>query len=157
DDEEDAHMLRKIAVGTIGALAILALVASGAAAQSKCSGSKAKAAGKKALAKLGCLSKAVSKGTTPVDSTCLAKAEVKFSVAYAKAEAKVYTDAGCITFTDVSAIEGKVDTLLSDIDALVGDGPNNCDSQKVKAAGKKANAKLGCVSKAITKGFATVD
>src|SRR5262245_30483215 len=108
--------------------AVLCLAAPHAAfAQSKCGVAKTKAAGKKAAAKLTCLAKAVSKGTTPVDSTCLAKADVKFSTAFAKAEAKVYVP-GCLSTGDASAIEGKVDSLLSDIDSLVGDGPNDCDS-----------------------------
>src|SRR5258705_10848601 len=118
----EGHYMRQLAMVTIGALALVALTAAGADAQSsKCSGNKAKASGKKALAKLTCLSKAVAKGITPVDSTCLAKAEVKFSVAFAKAEAKTYTDAGCLTTGDASPIEGKIDTLTSDVDALVGD------------------------------------
>src|SRR5882724_6430058 len=93
----EGHYMRQLAMVTIGALALVALTAAGADAQSsKCSGNKAKASGK--------------------------KAEVKFSVAFAKAEAKTYTDAGCLTTGDASPIEGKIDTLTSDVDALVGDG-----------------------------------
>src|SRR5262245_13270153 len=70
----------------------------------KCSQSKRKAAGKKTSAKLTCHAKAITKGIA-VDSTCLAKAEVKFSNSIAKAEAK----GGCAT--DALAIGGDIPGL----------------------------------------------
>jgi len=81
--------ISRIATAAVGALAIVAVISGGAhAATSKCSSGKIKSSGKKAQAKLGCLSKALGKGLTSVDSTCLAKADVKFSSAFAKAELK---------------------------------------------------------------------
>src|SRR5689334_10713698 len=149
-------MVKKLATAAVGVLALTAMtsgVAFATAATSKCSGGKVKNAGKKAAAKLGCLSKGISKGLAGPDSTCVAKAEVKFSTAVAKAEAKVPND--CLTLNDTSAIEAKIDSLVSDIDALQ-PGPNSvvntCDGAKVNAAGKKAAAKLGCWAKAVTKG-----
>ena len=51
----------------------------------KCAAAKQKAAGKKIAAKLKCYSSAVSKAMA-VDPDCLAKANTKFSAAYAKAD-----------------------------------------------------------------------
>ena len=149
-------MLKQLALATVATFALVVASGGAADAASKCSGNKIKAAGKKAGSKLTCLSKGLSKALTP-DSTCIAKAEVKFSTVVAKAEAKTYTDGGCLTSGDASTIEGKVDTLYSDIDALVADNnggtANPCDAQKTKAAGKKVAAKLTCHSKAVTKGL----
>jgi hypothetical protein len=52
----------------------------------KCAAAKQKAVSKKIAAKLGCWSKAVAKAV-PVDADCLAKANTKFSAAFAKADA----------------------------------------------------------------------
>src|SRR6185369_11518200 len=80
-------------VSLIGVCTMVPVTTGSALAQSKCSGEKIKAAGKKAGAKLTCLSKGLAKGEA-TDSTCLAKAEVKFSSTVTKAEAKPYLDAG---------------------------------------------------------------
>ena len=69
------------------AMAVAAAGVAGGQTPSKCSTAKTKAAGKKAATKLGCVAKGLSKGEG-TDSTCVAKAEVKFSVSVAKAEAK---------------------------------------------------------------------
>src|SRR5262245_40231815 len=114
-------MVKKLATVAAGALALVAVAGVAFAAgtpqgPSKCSGGKVKSAGKKAAAKLGCLSKAVGKGLASTDSTCLAKAEVKFSAAIAKADGK---GPDCLTTGDTAAIEAKIDALLTDIDGLV--------------------------------------
>src|SRR6185437_2942306 len=84
----NCHMSRSAPFVVTAGIALVMAVTGAAEAASKCTGEKAKAAGKKAAAKLTCLSKGVGKALPQVDSTCIAKAEVKFSVAYAKAEAK---------------------------------------------------------------------
>src|SRR6185295_5766182 len=73
----------------------------------KCPTAKIKATGTKAGSKTVCYAKGVSAGSG-VDSSCLAKAEIKFSTAFAKAEAKA---ADCVNTGDTSSIEGKVDNL----------------------------------------------
>src|SRR6185295_4156838 len=144
----------------IAVFCFIALSATTARAQSKCSGDKIKAAGKKAGAKLTCLSKGIARGQS-TDSACLAKAEVKFGAAVAKSENKSYADAGCLTTGDEPGIESDVDSLVSDIDGLVNDTPPGpasvCDATKVKAAGKKVAAKLTCHAKAVTNGQMMTD
>jgi hypothetical protein len=151
-------MVRPTMLATIALSGVLCVAVARADGASRCSGAKIKATGKKAASKLTCLSKGLSKALAP-DSTCLAKAEVKFSGTVVKAEAKAYTDAGCLTSGDAVALESKIDTLVDDLDALVtdngGGSPNPCDAAKTKAAGKKAAAKLACHAKAVTKGLGT--
>ena len=151
-------MSRHLALTVAATFVLVGSVFGSADAASKCTGSKLKAAGKKASSKLGCLAKGIGKGIA-ADSTCLAKAEVKYSSTVTKADTKVGND--CLTINDRVAIEGKVDTLYSDLDDLVADTPPNpanaCDSMKTKAAGKKAAEKLACHAKAVTKGLPTPD
>jgi hypothetical protein len=96
-------------------LAVAASVAlAGPTPAQKCTAAKLKATGKKASAKLKCHEKAVLKGLA-VDPACLAKAEEKFTDAFAKAEAK----GGCLTNGDAASIEALVDTFVDDtVDAL---------------------------------------
>ena len=93
------------------------MVGSGTAfCASKCSANRIKAAGKKAASKLTCHAKAVAKDLG-VESTCLGKAEVKFSSAFAKAEAKTYTDDGCLTTGDAGTVEATIDEFVDEIAA----------------------------------------
>ena len=118
---------------------------------SKCTAEKFKAASKKTNSKSTCHAKAVAKGFASVDSTCIAKAEVKFSSSFAKADAK---QPNCLGLGDAATVEGSVDTFIDDLAAqLGGPGPNLCTSTKYKAAGKKAKGKLDCVAKALAKGL----
>jgi cysteine-rich repeat protein len=122
-----------------------------AGAQSKCSSGKVKASGKKAAARTGCYAKAVTKGLA-VDAGCLQKATDKFTKAFTKAESK----GDCLSTGDLAAIEAKVDAFAADVAAdLGGPGPSKCTSSKVRAAGKKADAKSKCHAKAIGKGLLT--
>jgi hypothetical protein len=129
------------------AMGVLVLVVAGGPARAasdpalKCFGAKQKAAGKKIAAKMGCWSKAKSKGD-PVDSACLMKAEASFTAAFAKA--------GGACGGDAATIEMKVDQC---VDALVADvpGDSKCSSSSAKTAGKGASSELGCTSKELTK------
>jgi hypothetical protein len=91
------------------AVAAAAVAEAGPTPAQKCTGSKLKATGKKAAAKLKCHEKAVKKGVA-ADPDCLAKAEEKFADAFAKAEAK----GGCLTTGDAGSVEGLVDTFVDD-------------------------------------------
>ena len=140
-----------------GTLVGLLLMAASAAAASdpvaKCAASKIKATGKKASSKLKCWSKAVGKATT-VDPLCVGKAETKFSDAFAKAESK----GGCGSVNDVAGIETLVDVFVGDVVAALPGGTakdgQKCAASKLTGTGKKADAKLKCHSKAITKAVA---
>jgi hypothetical protein len=123
--------------------------------KSKCTGKELSAAGKKALAKAKCHSKAVTKGEPlPPDSPCLATAESKFTSAYGKA-----VDVGdCRTTTDAMTVENKVNGFISDLDTTLVNGStaaSKCTGKELAAAGKKASAKLKCHSKAVAKNDTT--
>src|SRR5262245_27580623 len=92
-----------------------------------CSGSKRKAAGKKANAKLKCVAKAAaSKKDPPVDPVCMTKAEDKFDRAFTKADDK----GGCLTTNDTATIEALVDACVGRIRTQLGI-PGDPPSQSV--------------------------
>jgi hypothetical protein len=75
-----------------------------------CASAKQKAAGKKAADKLKCHSKGTAHNA-PADPDCLTKAEMKFEMAFAMAEAK----GGCAVTGDAAAIEAQVDNFVSTV------------------------------------------
>lgn len=77
-----------------------------------CEAAKLKAAGKKANQKLNCYATATAKGK-PVDSECLAKAEVVFENAFANAEKK----GNCSG--DPTEVEAEVDAFVNTVVPLV--------------------------------------
>jgi cysteine-rich repeat protein len=74
---------------------------------SKCASKLFVAAGKHAGAKTKCYAKALKAGV-PVDQTCLAKAESKFAIAFARAQ----TQSDCVTSATVDQLRSDVDTLI---------------------------------------------
>src|SRR5215470_12761406 len=140
---ERAMNRTRIMSTAITGLAMVALTTGAAFAASRCSGDKIKASGKKAASQLTCHSKAVAKGL-PVDSTCLAKADAKFSIAFTKAEAKTYVDAGCLTTGDGGPIETQIDGFVAAVasrlsgdpycgDGIIGGG-EDCDGANLGGA-----------------------
>jgi hypothetical protein len=112
----------------------------------KCSVAKQNAASKKATAKINCYAK--TKFAAPPADTCLQKAESAFTKAFAAAE----KPGTCFDKGDAAAVESSVDTMVA---ALVkGLDPHSqatpetpaqkCAVAKLKAAGKKAAAKIKC-------------
>src|SRR5262249_14011206 len=89
------------------------VIHAGATPAEKCAVAKNKAAVKKVAAKAKCWQKAFASGASTADSTCLNNAEMKFSTAIAKAEAK----GGCaiLITDDASAIESAADTCVNSI------------------------------------------
>src|SRR5690349_5243448 len=79
----------------------------------KCAAAKIIATGKKIGAKVKCAGKGMLTAL-PADSTCLAKAEVKFSSTLAKAEAK----GGCVLSGDAATLEALADDTVSDVAAF---------------------------------------
>lgn len=75
-----------------------------------CAAAKQKAAAKKLNDKVKCHGKAIKKGLD-VDPACLAKAESKFDVSFAKAEGK----GGCVTEGDAASIELLIDDTLAQL------------------------------------------
>jgi len=136
---------------TIIAAGLAALVAGGLASRAmaggdpaaKCASAKQKASGKKAAAKFGCYSKAASKALQ-VDQACLTKAEDTFTAAFTKAD----SNGACVG--DAAAVEAAVDGCISNVTGQITD-TGKCPGAKLKAAGKKAAGKLGCLAKATAK------
>src|SRR5215831_3007395 len=122
------QIMRSFTVVMVGAFAMIG-VASGAHAQSKCTGAELKAAGKKASCKLGLVAKSISKNT-PIDSTKLASCESKYTAAYNKG----VTAGDCISTTDVNTIENKVNTFVNDVSTTITTGgplPSKCQGSKL--------------------------
>jgi len=113
-----------------------------------CTGAKLKASGKFVAAFLNCAAKATKVGGN-VDPNCTAKASTTLTTALAKAEAR----GGCAPGGDLpSALSTySITFLLRPVSTA-----NRCASSKIKAAGKKAKAKLTCHAKASARGL-TVD
>ncbi len=86
------------------------IVNSSAAGPNPCDSKKIQAAGKKAGNKAKCHAKAASKGV-PVDSTCLAKAETKFSASISKAET---AGPSCTHSGQTNTLESAVDAFIND-------------------------------------------
>ena len=134
-------MRKTIALGVLIVAGTLVGAAGSALAKTtpeqKCASAKQKAAGKEIAAALGCYGKGIPKGL-PVDQACLSKARGKYDAAFTKA------GAACIG--DGTAVHGQIDGCVSDV-LIAADGIGKCPAAKVKAAGKKAAAKLGCSAK----------
>jgi len=108
--------MKRIVVAGMSCLLLAAGPAAAAAASTpaqKCAAAKHKAAFKKAAAEGQCYQKAFLAGVA-VDPACLAKADVKFTTAIAKAETK----GGCANVGDVADIRAAVETCVGSISAL---------------------------------------
>ncbi len=97
----------------------------------KCAVAKSKAASKKLTAKMKCWQKAFATGAVSADAACLTAAETKFSDAISKAEAK----GGCASIGDEAAIEGAVDTCVSNLVALTPAEQGACYSGQTAEVG----------------------
>jgi hypothetical protein len=103
--------MKRILVGVVGAAlslfaAVRAVDAAGTRAE-QCAAAELRAAAKKVAAKLRCHEKAFAQGK-PVPSACLAGANARFAVAFAKVEAR-----GCATADDLAEIEDRVDGFIA--------------------------------------------
>jgi hypothetical protein len=115
----DAKSLCRTALLALVASTVLLVVGAGvihagATPAEKCAAAKNKAAVKKIGAKAKCWQKAFLSGAATADSGCLSAAEMKFSTAISKAEAK----GGCAVTGDANTIESAADTCVSSIVAL---------------------------------------
>lgn len=139
--------LRPHLAGTLGTLLAAAVLAAPAGA-AKCPAGKLRATGKLAAAELTCHAKAVATGVA-VDPQCIAKAVTALGTGFAKAE----TDGDCAVVGDVADVVASVAALVADVTTqLGGPGPSACTALKLKAAGKKAAARLACQAAAVKKG-----
>jgi cysteine-rich repeat protein len=137
-------------VALVGTASVVGLAVGAADPAGQCAAGKLKASGKKAAGKTKCYAKAVGKGTA-VAPACLTKEETKFDGAIAKAESK----AGCATPGNGPVLEQLVDEFIDDVVVALtpgDDGARKCAAAKLKATGKKADAKLKCEAKPLPKG-----
>jgi flagellin-like protein len=102
--------MRRALSGVLGVLILVGMAHAAATDTAKCAAAKQLAAGKKAMRKLKCYSKA-SKAGGSVDAGCLTKADEKFAQAVAKADAK----GGCAIMGDTSSLEAVIDSCVSNI------------------------------------------
>jgi hypothetical protein len=91
----------------LGLLRAVRAVDAAATRAEKCAAVELKAAGKKVDAKLRCQEKALTQGKA-VTSACLAGANARFAVGFAKVEAR-----GCATADDLAEIEDRVDRFVA--------------------------------------------
>jgi hypothetical protein len=129
-----------------GALAVLAVLvlSAGPASADKCIGAKVKAIGKKEKGLLACQAK-LALGAS-VEPACDSKYMTKFDSAYNKSTCTSPPAAVCEAIAD--DCRDKVRLALPDGNTAT---PSRCEAARLKAAGKKAGAKLGCYAKAAAK------
>ncbi len=99
--------------------AALALVLAGAPASATpdarlCAIRKLKAASRKSAAELVCFEQAIASGA-PLDPSCLAKADARFTAAFARAEAR----GGCVITGDAGSVETTVDACVENLVSVV--------------------------------------
>jgi hypothetical protein len=126
------------------AVVLLLSLSAGAARADRCLGAKVKAIGKKEKALLACQAK-VALGAS-VEPACDTKAMTKFGSAYARFTCTAPAASVCEDIAD--DCRDRVRAALSDGSAAT---PSRCEAARLKAAGKKAGAKLGCYAKAAAK------
>jgi hypothetical protein len=94
------------------------------------------AAGSAALRLVKCHADAARSGIG-VDANCVSAVNDRLSSAFTRAEANVCTSTG-----EVSVVSAALMALAGDLSATVGPGPSLCDSKKLLAAAKRAQATL---------------
>jgi len=101
------RILQSVVGVALGLLRAVRAVDAAATRAEKCAAAECKAAGNKADAKLRCQEKALTQGKA-VTSACLAGANARFAVGFAKVEAR-----GCATADDLAEIEDRVDRFVA--------------------------------------------
>jgi hypothetical protein len=133
----------------VGTFLVAALVLSTGTAQAdKCTSLRLKAIAKKEAGLLTCESKVAQKGDPSLLTACQNKVLAKFSTSFAKSGTCSGVQADSETIAD--DCRDKVRAALPDGTAT----PSNCEAKRLMAAGKKAEKKLLCYSKAAKKGVA---
>ena len=134
---------RMAAAGTILVAALV--LSTGTARADKCTGLRLKAIAKKEYGLLVCQSKVAQKGDPSLEAACDAKVLGKFSASFAKSGACSGVQADCEAIAD--DCRDKVRAALPDGTAAA----SKCEANRLKTAGKKAEKKLFCYSKAAKK------
>ncbi len=133
-------------VAAAGTVLVAMLVLSAATARAdKCTGLRLKAIGKKESGLLTCQSKVAQKGDPALQATCDTKVLAKFAKSFAKTGTCSGVQADCEAIADDCS--AKVRAALPDGTATA----SKCEATRLKAAGKKAQKRLLCYSKAAKK------
>jgi len=128
------------------AVVLVTLLASSSTTRAdKCTGTKLKVIAKAESGLLTCDAKGAAKGDPTLVAPCVAKVQAKYTAAFAKAGSCSGGAGACDCFA--SKCESVVHGDLPDA------GPSKCESARLKAAAKKAAAKLVCNAKAAAKGL----
>jgi hypothetical protein len=136
---------------TIGLIAFLGGSAAAALQPTTlCGIAKLKCAIGKLRRDLACERKAAKLGV-PVDTTCLAKAQSKFSgsVTSCMERADVKFGTSCVANADAAALGGDVDAFVADVKAMLyanpaPTAPNGCVARQYKCLRPFANGLVGC-------------
>jgi hypothetical protein len=118
------------------------LLTAGSAQADKCTSLKLKAIGNREAGLLTCQSKAAQRGDTSIVAACEAKVQAKFSASFAKTGTCSGVQDDCKAIADDCG--DKVRAALPDGTTTA----SKCEASRLKAAGKKAQQKLLCYSKA---------
>jgi hypothetical protein len=133
-------------VGAAIAVVAFLVLGPGSARADKCTATKLRAIGKKENGLLACQSKVAVKGSS-VEPSCDNKVNAKYGTAYDKP--------GPCGAPTKDICEALADDCRDSLRAALPDGdpnsPSKCESARLKAAGKKAGAKLTCYAKAAIK------
>jgi len=128
----------------IGAFAITALGA-GTASADRCIGAKLSAIGKKERGLLACQARVAVQGKRP-EAACDGRAISAFEGRYDRP--------GACGAPASSVCETIADDCRDQVRAALPDGaPSRCEAARLRAAGRKAAAKLGCYAKAAARGI----
>jgi hypothetical protein len=139
----------KSRAAVVGTFLVAALVLSaGIARADKCTALRLKAIAEKESGLLTCESKVAQKGDPSLPTACQDKVLAKFSTSFTKSGTCSGVQANSETIAD--DCRDKVRAALPDGTAT----PSTCEAKRLKAAGKKAEKKLLCYSKAAKSGVA---
>ena len=138
-----AHLPKAIAVCAV----VSALAAGTAHAANRCAAKKLASVAASASCLLA-LEARNARGGTPPDPSKVQSCKDKMGAAFAKAEAKP----PCLTTGDSAAIQARVDTFLTDVDATLSVAvPNSCQSSKLRAARRATRCLLRLQAKQASK------
>lgn len=138
----------RAAASAIGAV-IVATLGAGVASADKCTGAKLKAIARKERGLLACQAKVALRGGA-VEPACDGKVIARFEAGYARRDPCGAPASGvCEAIAD--DCRDRLRVALPDGDATT---PNKCEAARLKAAGRKAAAELGCYAKAAARNVA---
>jgi len=132
------------ALGTVTLVSLLALTSPARA--DKCTGAKLKAIAKLESGLLACDAQVAAKGDPTLLAPCVDKVQGKYTTAFGKAGScgGETTVCDCLATKCATVVRGDLPDA----------GPSKCEAARLKAATKKAAAKLVCNAKAAAKGIA---